>query len=391
MARRAFYSSVMKILLYGAVIAVAVAPPVAHAQAVSLPELPRATVESVERLITDKMARDKIPGLSIALVVDGEPVWSSGYGLADVENSVPAVAATVYRTASIGKTMTATSAMQLAERGRMDIDKPVQVYCPAFPKKRWLVTSRHLLGRTSGIRHYGGPRNEEELFNAVHYERVVDALETFKNDRLRFKPGTKHRYSTFGYNVLGCVVEGASGTDFLTYMRKNVFEPAGMTSTRGDREGDARARDAGGRIGCFTIALPHGRADRPRCHALRFGESSRHREKDKNRLNSTVSGPRLLDTSWSRRGEGPAMDGHAFQADAAHDSLEFPPGCGVDRSLLFVGPGRRSSDTRGPAVPDGRRDHRRGRLRSGDANRGGRRKRISRRVDRHPHRRVVLG
>ena len=250
----------MKILLCSAVIAVAVAPPVAHVQAVSSPELPRATFESVERLVMDKMARDKIPGLSIAIVVDGEPVWSNGYGLADVENSVPAAATTIYRTASIGKTMTATAAMQLAERRRMDIDKPVQVYCPAFPKKRWPVTSRHLLGHTSGIRHYGGPRNEEELFNTVHYERVVDALDIFKKDRLRFKPGTKHRYSTFGYNVLGCVVEGASGTDFLTYMRENVFEPAGMTSTRGDDPATINSRRARGYVLTDDGALAISRA-----------------------------------------------------------------------------------------------------------------------------------
>lgn len=206
----------------------------AYGQDVASPGIASETLESVERLLMEKMAKDRIPGLSIAIVVDGELVRSNGYGMADLENFVPATAATAYRTASIGKSITATAVMQLVERGRLDLDAPVQRYCPAFPEKRWPVTTRHLLGHTSGIRHYGGPRNEEEIFNTVHYDNVVDALDIFKDDPLLFEPGTAQLYSTFGYSVLGCVVEGASGEGFLAYMRDNVFEPAGMTSTRDD-------------------------------------------------------------------------------------------------------------------------------------------------------------
>ncbi len=196
--------------------------------------LGKETVVAVEGLVRDKMGKDRIPGLSVAVAVDGSLVWSQGYGLADVENNVPATAATAYRTASIGKPMTATAVMQLWERGRLDLDAPVQRYCPHFPEKRWPVTPRHLLGHTSGIRHYGGPRHDEEVFNTIHYDSVADALDIFKRDPLLFEPGTAHLYSTFGYNLLGCAIEGASGMDFLTYMRSNVFEPAGMTSTRDD-------------------------------------------------------------------------------------------------------------------------------------------------------------
>src|SRR5688500_6847083 len=108
----------------------------------------RETVESVERLLVETMTRNRIPGLSVAIVLDGTLTWSNGYGLADIENFVPATASTAYRTASIGKTMTAVAAMQLAEEGRLDIDVPVQRYCPAFPEKRSSVTAQHLLGHT---------------------------------------------------------------------------------------------------------------------------------------------------------------------------------------------------------------------------------------------------
>ena len=219
----------LPLLLIGLLVASLVCVPRVWAQASGLPQ---ETVEAVEALLIEKMAGERIPGLSIAVVVDGALVWSRGYGTADLENHVPATATTAYRVASIGKTMTATAVMQLVEQGRIDLDAPVQTYCPAFPEKRWAVTSRHLLGHTSGIRHYGGPNEEAELFNTVHYDSVIEALDIFKDDPLLFEPGTAHQYSSFGYNVLGCVIEGASGQDFRTYLREHVFEPAGMASTR---------------------------------------------------------------------------------------------------------------------------------------------------------------
>lgn len=191
-------------------------------------------VASIERLLTEKMSSERIPGLSIAIAIDGDIAWKAAYGFADLENYVPTTPLTVYRTASIGKPMTATAVMQLVESGDLDLDAPIQRYCPAFPRKRWPITTRHLLGHTSGIRHYGGANEEAELFNTVHYESVEGPLEIFAGDSLRFEPGTAYRYSTFGYDVLGCVIEGASGTRYLDYMEAHVFGPAGMEDTRDD-------------------------------------------------------------------------------------------------------------------------------------------------------------
>jgi len=203
-------------------------------------------IHKIEELLRQKMSDAEIPGLSIAIAIDGRLVWANGYGLADVESSVPAAPETAYRSASIGKPMTATAVMQLVERGRLDLDAPVQRYCPAFPEKRWKLATRHLLSHLGGIRHYGGPRGEEELYSTTHYDSVVDALEIFKNDSLLFEPGTQYLYSTYGYNVLGCVIEGASGETYLTYMERHVFGPAGMTSTRDDDPSAIIPRRAGG-------------------------------------------------------------------------------------------------------------------------------------------------
>ena len=206
----------------------------ATSAATAAQEIASDRVAEIESMLREKMRDAQIPGLSAAIAIDGRLAWANGYGLADIENSVPAATETAYRSASIGKPMTATAVMQLVERGLLDLDAPVQEYCPAFPEKRWPLTTRHLLTHTGGIRHYGGPRHEEELYSAVHYENVVDALEIFAEDPLMFEPGTGYLYSTYGYNVLGCVIDGASGEAYLDYMAAHVFGPAGMTSTRDD-------------------------------------------------------------------------------------------------------------------------------------------------------------
>ena len=197
-------------------------------------DLPQAKIEGVERLITAFMSSNEVPGLSIAIVADGELKWAQGFGLADVENFVPAKATTMYRSASIGKTMTATAAMRLEEEGKLALDADIRDHCPAFPAKQWRITPWNLLTHTSGIRHYGGPNDQAENYSVTHYASVAAAMEPFKNDPLLFEPGTKYQYSTYGFDVLGCVIEGASGLPFLAAMRKLVWDPAGMTATRDD-------------------------------------------------------------------------------------------------------------------------------------------------------------
>jgi CubicO group peptidase (beta-lactamase class C family) len=193
--------------------------------------LPAAKIEKIEAAISAARARLGIPGLSVAIVADQHVLWSKGFGLADVENSVPCKSATVYRLASISKAITAVAVMQLAERGKLDLDTPVQKYCPAFPEKPWPITARQLLGHLGGIRHY---KNQEEFDSTRHYTNMSRALEVFKNDPLLFEPGTKFFYTTFGYNLLGCMIEGATGMTYVDYVHDNIFRPAGMEHIRID-------------------------------------------------------------------------------------------------------------------------------------------------------------
>ncbi len=205
-----------------------VAPSPLRAQAAA--GLPAARLEAVESAISAEMSRREIPGLSVALVVDRQLKWTNGYGLSDLENEVPARAATVYRLGSVSKPITATAILQLSERGRLDLDTPIQKYCPAFPEKPWPITARQLLAHLGGVRHY----RDGELELTRHYPGVAEGLAVFKDDPLVQEPGTKYLYSTFGYNLLGCAVEGAAGRSFADYLRENVFRPAEMEKARPD-------------------------------------------------------------------------------------------------------------------------------------------------------------
>jgi len=111
----------------------------------------------------------------------------------------------------------------------------VQKYCPAFPPKEWPITSRELLGHLGGIRHYQ-PDGKGDIpeDSARHFSSVEESLQIFAADPLVAKPGTKFNYSTYGYTLLGCVLEGAAAQNYVDYVRENVFKPAGMAQTQAD-------------------------------------------------------------------------------------------------------------------------------------------------------------
>ncbi len=193
--------------------------------------LPPETVQKIEAHVTDQQQQQNIPGISVAIAVAGELRYAKGFGKADLENDVPVTTATRFRTASIAKPMTAVAVMQLAEQGRLNLDAEIQMYCPAFPKKRWPVTVRQLLGHLGGVRHYQRPG---EASGTEHFFTVRDSLRLFADDPLLHEPGTRYTYTTYGYVLLGCAVEGASGISYEEYMQKNVWGPAGMEHTRTD-------------------------------------------------------------------------------------------------------------------------------------------------------------
>src|SRR5271155_545111 len=107
-----------------------------HAQTLS-----KEKQSQISQSVSDFMAATSVPGVSVAVVLNGQPAWSAGFGMADLENFAPATSSTLFRLASVSKPITATAILQLSERGKLDLDAPIQKYCPAFPKKEWPITT----------------------------------------------------------------------------------------------------------------------------------------------------------------------------------------------------------------------------------------------------------
>jgi serine beta-lactamase-like protein LACTB, mitochondrial len=180
-------------------------------------------------LLSGAISKQKIPGLLVAVVKDGQILYSGAFGEADLENHVRVTERSRFRTASVAKPITATAALALAANGRLNLDAPIQDYCPAFPKKPWPITARELLSHRSGIRHYRSETlDDPEVASTRHYAKLSDAFELFGKDPLVHPPGTAFLYSTFGYTVLGCVLEGAAGESFAALLNQYVFAPADM-------------------------------------------------------------------------------------------------------------------------------------------------------------------
>jgi serine beta-lactamase-like protein LACTB len=209
--------------------------PAAHGQAATAPagthEKEYAQAEQNARKIANEWLARGIPGVTLAVAVDGRTVYAEGFGYADLEQRVPVWPGTKFRIASDSKPLTAAGLMLLVEQGKIDLDAPVQKYVPSFPDKGAKITPRMLAGHLAGIRHY----KDDEFLTSRHYDSVAEGLKIFENDPLVSPPGTEFHYSSYGFNLLSAVVESAAGEDFLSYMHERVFGPLGLRHTIEDQ------------------------------------------------------------------------------------------------------------------------------------------------------------
>lgn len=190
----------------------------------------------IEAAVSKFMASTHVPGLSVAVVENGQYEWASGFGFADLENNAPASEHTLFRLGSISKPLTAVGAMELSQDGKLDLDAPVQKHCPSFPQKSGPITTREVMGHLGGIRHYKSNSQEDpEIGNTKHFDNPIQAgIDFFKNDDLVAAPGSHFHYSTQGYTLVGCAMEGASGAKYIDFMQQRVLTPADMEHTQVD-------------------------------------------------------------------------------------------------------------------------------------------------------------
>ena len=205
-----------------------------------LPGLPAAApplAKHVDHAMRDEMAGQELVGLAVGIIQDGQIAYLKGYGLADREQHVPVTRQTMFRWASISKSITAVAAMQLWERGKLNLDRDVRRYVPEFPDKGTPIRVRHLLCHQGGIVHYTNGkviRTKRDYPVAHPFENVIYALDTFKESPLVNKPGEKYSYSTRGYMLVSAVVERAGKQKFAHQMRDRIAKPLKLATLQPD-------------------------------------------------------------------------------------------------------------------------------------------------------------
>ena len=188
-------------------------------------------VERGRQIVRAGLTDQNLPGLSVAVGVGGEIAWAEGFGWADLERRVPVAPHLRFRIGTASTVLTSAAAGLLLENGRLNLDAEVQTYVPEFPRKEWPVTLRQLMGHLAGVRTDSG--DEGPLFSR-RCERAVDALPVFAERTLLFEPGTRYRYSSYGWILVSAAIEAAADEPFLIFMRRRVFEPLGMEDTMAD-------------------------------------------------------------------------------------------------------------------------------------------------------------
>jgi CubicO group peptidase (beta-lactamase class C family) len=185
-------------------------------------------VAKARRIALAHLTGENLPGLSVAVGIDGDIVWAEGFGFADLKNSVPVTPDHRFRIGTASTVLTSAAAGLLLENGRLKLDDQIQAYAPAFPTKQWPVTLRELMGDTAGVNPDGGDGGP--LFTR-HCERPAEALQYFAKNSLLFQPGTQYRYSSYGWILVSTAVEAAADRPFLNFMREQIFDSLGMRDT----------------------------------------------------------------------------------------------------------------------------------------------------------------
>ncbi len=199
-----------------------------------------AIATKVDDYVKAEMQRQHIPGLSLAVVKDGQIILAKGYGFANVEHQVPVKPETIFQSGSMGKQFTATAVMMLVEAGKLSLSDPITKFFSDAPDGWKNITVRHLLTHTAGTTDY--PRD----FDFRHDYSEDELLKRAEAIPLSFQPGEKWSYSNLGYVLLGILIHKVSGQFYGDFLQERVFQPLGMNTARIISEADIVPNRAAG-------------------------------------------------------------------------------------------------------------------------------------------------
>ena len=191
-------------------------------------QCPATRADEVDDYVRGQMKKQHIPGLSLAVVTNGQITKAAGYGLANVELNVAAAPSTIYQIQSITKTFTATAIMLLVNEGKLSVDDNINKHLSGLPACWSEITVRHLLTHTSGIKDF----INEPTIDLRKDLNPQDVIKSLADLPLNFAPGEKYAYSNTGYHLLGMIIHKLTGKLWGDFLKERVFEPLGMDNTR---------------------------------------------------------------------------------------------------------------------------------------------------------------
>ena len=198
-------------------------------------DLPRGDYSYVKAyghwLVQREMKKNKVVGMSIALIDDQDVIWAEGFGYADKENNIASTPDTVYRIGSITKLFTSTSAMQLQEKGLLDIDAPLDRYLPEFNIRSRLKDTAPVTIRNLMTHHSGLPSDHLKGMWTTQPESFTHMVNYLRDEYMARPPGYVYSYSNVGMTLLGHAVQNAGGQAFNEYVAESILNPIGMNDS----------------------------------------------------------------------------------------------------------------------------------------------------------------
>lgn len=185
----------------------------------SKPHRPGEGDRIAQAMLEDLQHLSGVPGLSAAVWQDGSITWTGAAGMRDLAAKRPVTADTRFRLASVSKLFAVTAAAKLAEEGRLDLDAPVATILPWLQNDWPAITARQLAAHTAGLPHY---QNVDIGRGATRYATARDAVAIFSNRPLLSPPGSRYSYSSWGYTLLGALVEAQSRQHLGDYVRGHI-------------------------------------------------------------------------------------------------------------------------------------------------------------------------
>jgi CubicO group peptidase (beta-lactamase class C family) len=199
----------------------------------------RAVVDSIDGFVRSELARQRVPGMSVAVLRGDSVLLARGYGYANVEHHIPATDSTVYPVGSVSKQFTAAAIVMLAEQGRLGLDDPITRYLPEGSAPWPGVTIRHLLTHTSGVPQDTAPDWRRDYTEA-------ELARSAAAQPLEFTPGDRQSYSSTGYVLLGIIIHRVTGKFYGDFLREHLFRPLGMRTARVNSDADIVPNRAAG-------------------------------------------------------------------------------------------------------------------------------------------------